>query len=1014
MTTYRTLFPHEPLPSNSALHLQGAFTPKRPTDARKCRCGSPTYIEQTVTEYLESIMGSFGMDASSIDSVNAIHNGEDVSKVRISSSSSFVTRQLVDRLKRRDLSPLGLMCANINTTSKGYCCRLCGAKYGGRPLQITHVSPAADEDEDRRWARAAPPKFQRIINADDIDERRRETRFVYIENVGDWNVDMELEASSFYDASDIKKCLHSILLGDSMQNSISHRSTHKAANINTTTASDVQDDLRQAIQDGIRQYISRYDSSSLGVELYMKSDTSQEKTKMAVSNHCGVYKHFHVGMRSHEDAVKLVAGLQGKHVKIECSLPISFLSLFTDSDIPLCDNTPKVSITMSKLFLDYADVLLPKRIREKPTIDPNQQHQIPGLPSRSECTSTTSHINISGLHLLPNFVSEAEEQVMLAVLTGPDAPWAPAQYTPSGGQIKRRVQHYGYVFDYESADVLRRDGLSKNDSRCPPLPAVDMGIKQNGNGERLEEWIAQNVVERRGWEVVAGVIERTRRIDFTTHFKLDGTNNEKPGSLNDRVESLSLNNAAEINNDTTSSVNGSQVCDTSITKPVNESTSTQGTYPNINQLTINEYTPGQGIGSHVDTETAFDDGLLIITLSGGIVMEFRKVNQDVKKLVYLPPRSLILLSGEARYTFEHMIVSRTTDTVNGEVIPRKIRVSLTLRTALTASTGGAQATPLKRYETTTFPPFWSQPADSEATLGEKASTIDRSDLITPSTERKHVHAVYDAIATQWHHTRGKRGVLWPGATQFIENLPMGSIVADVGCGDGKYFSAILGADSYVIGTDISEALLRTASSAEKNGETMSQKKSVEGPQYQKLSEDKSLLSLNPAVAVADCIHIPFRSGSFDAAICIAVMHHLSTKGRRLRCLSELSRIVRVGGLINVQAWALEQEEDSKRKFHGSDVLVPFNAQPKYLQASLTSKSNQNDGRTSSKGVAQMISESYDGADFDSKKNLVIFQRYCHMYRKGELEELVDQIPTLQLIDSAFEKGNHVVLLRVSA
>ena len=204
--------------------------------------------------------------------------------------------------------------------------------------------------------------------------------------------------------------------------------------------------------------------------------------------------------------------------------------------------------------------------------------------------------------------------------------------------------------------------------------------------------------------------------------------------------------------------------------------------------------------------------------------------------------------------------------------------------------------------------------------------------------------------------------------------------------------------------------MRTAS-VEMNGGTKPGK-AVEGPQYQRLSDDKSALSLNPAVAVADCIHLPIRSGSCDAAICIAVMHHFSTEGRRLRCLSELARVVKVGGLINVQAWALEQEEDSKRKFHGADVLVPFNAQPKYLQACDSNSVKPISNTTNGKGVAQMLSESYDGADFDSKKNLVIFQRYCHMYRQGELEGLVAQIPTLELIESAYEKGNHVVLLKV--
>jgi alkylated DNA repair protein alkB family protein 8 len=146
----------------------------------------------------------------------------------------------------------------------------------------------------------------------------------------------------------------------------------------------------------------------------------------------------------------------------------------------------------------------------------------------------------------------------------------------------------------------------------------------------------------------------------------------------------------------------------------------------------------------------------------------------------------------------------------------------------------------------------------------------------------------------------------------------------------------------------------------------------------------------------------------------------------MRCLAELHRIVKVGGLINVMAWALEQEDDSKRKFHGTDVLVPFNAQPKYLLNSLSSTLEDEEGNVESrsihaavdtlpkgKGVAQMMAEQYTGAEFDSKKNLVVFQRYCHMYRRGELEYLCGQVPGLEVIESSYEKGNHVVLMRVN-
>ena len=59
----------------------------------------------------------------------------------------------------------------------------------------------------------------------------------------------------------------------------------------------------------------------------------------------------------------------------------------------------------------------------------------------------------------------------------------------------------------------------------------------------------------------------------------------------------------------------------------------------------------------------------------------------------------------------------------------------------------------------------------------------------------------------------------------------------------------------------------------------------------------------------------------------------------------------------------------------------------------------------------MLARQYSGAKFDSKKNLVVFQRYCHMYRRGELEELCARVPGLRVLESSYEKGNHVVLLR---
>eukprot|EP00956_Cyclotella_meneghiniana_P031359 scaffold82142_cov43-Cyclotella_meneghiniana.AAC.1 len=527
-SSHRTLFAHEPLPPthtpSSFLHIQGAFTPKQQRDdnddnpsssSRKelvCICSSPSYIRQMTIHQLQQLLPKIGMTSSNLSTVQVEDDdgGGGISKVRVYTDHPLTARRLACRLKRRQFTPLDLLCGNNNNDDCG-CCKECGARYGKRPLQITHVvttTACTADSEEVRWARAAPPKFQRIINADDVEVRRANTRFVYVENVGGWDVhfddcdnkmnindstaDVELKTRVL---EQMKHCISSILNGDAapLMNVMNAKhdmanTTHTAPMNNNhlvTSCADVQDDMHQSFQEGIRRsLLSKHDSSSRGIELFMKSDSSTTKKKMKGDHHPAV----------------------GAAIQIEIHLPKTFLSLFDDTfetlhntqqqqhddDDTIHYSTTKIqaTVTMKKLFLDYADILLPKRIRSTNNSH-NNNNSLDGkggLPSRSECTSTTSQIHIPGLHLLPNYITRSEEQVLLSVLTGPNAPWAPRQYTPSGGVIKRRVQHYGYVFDYESGDVLRREDSNNNticeekcdeyersrfrssSSCCPPLP----------------------------------------------------------------------------------------------------------------------------------------------------------------------------------------------------------------------------------------------------------------------------------------------------------------------------------------------------------------------------------------------------------------------------------------------------------------------------------------------------------------------------------------------------------------
>ncbi|XP_017981730.1 PREDICTED: alkylated DNA repair protein alkB homolog 8 isoform X2 [Theobroma cacao] len=146
---------------------------------------------------------------------------------------------------------------------------------------------------------------------------------------------------------------------------------------------------------------------------------------------------------------------------------------------------------------------------------------------------------------------------------------------------------------------------------------------------------------------------------------------------------------------------------------------------------------------------------------------------------------------------------------------------------------------------------------------------------TPEIEKKYVHRVYDAIAPHFSSTRFAK---WPKVAAFLESLPTGSLILDAGCGNGKYLG--LTPSCYFIGCDISAPLIKIC--ADKGHE----------------------------VLVADAVNLPYRTNFGDAAISIAMLHHLSTEDRRKKAIEELVRVVKKGGLVLITVWAVEQEDKS--------------------------------------------------------------------------------------------------------
>lgn len=104
-------------------------------------------------------------------------------------------------------------------------------------------------------------------------------------------------------------------------------------------------------------------------------------------------------------------------------------------------------------------------------------------------------------------------------------------------------------------------------------------------------------------------------------------------------------------------------------------------YPD--QVIVNEYLPGQGIADHVDCEPCFGREIVSLSLASTCIMDLKeKGNKANAYGLILSPKSLLVLSGEARYNWTHGIQGRTYDLFHGASVPRSRRVSLTFRTVI--------------------------------------------------------------------------------------------------------------------------------------------------------------------------------------------------------------------------------------------------------------------------------------------------------------------------------------------
>ena len=152
----------------------------------------------------------------------------------------------------------------------------------------------------------------------------------------------------------------------------------------------------------------------------------------------------------------------------------------------------------------------------------------------------------------------------------------------------------------------------------------------------------------------------------------------------------------------------------------------------------------------------------------------------------------------------------------------------------------------------------------------------------------------------WDRDYARRGRVWGGSVKDLPALPDGSMVLEMGCGDGKTLS-IMPASWRIAAVDISFQALLLARQAR---------------------PDAGLL-------LADVCRLPFQSESFDAALAFHVAGHLFLD-QRLALAKEAARVLRPGGRLFFRDFSREDmrmgqgEEVEEATFRrGSGIITHY-------------------------------------------------------------------------------------------
>jgi len=191
---------------------------------------------------------------------------------------------------------------------------------------------------------------------------------------------------------------------------------------------------------------------------------------------------------------------------------------------------------------------------------------------------------------------------------------------------------------------------------------------------------------------------------------------------------------------------------------------------------------------------------------------------------------------------------------------------------------------------------------------------------------------YNQIAKEFSSSRA---FLWEELNPLARYVQDGDKVLDLGCGNGRLFSALKDKNVEYLGVDSSDRLIEIARKRYKEN--------------------------NAKFLVVEALELPFPENHFNNVFSIAVLHHIPSEDFRLKFLEETRRVLKPKGLIILTVWNLRGKISlllkytilkiiGKQKLDSGDVFYPWK----------------------------------------SSEEKITVQRYIHCFKKRELEKLTEK------------------------